>query len=483
MTKRNTEKGNGVVGGFFWKLGERLLAQGITFVVSIVLARLLLPSDYGIISIVLIFIAFADVLVVNGFSNALIQKRNADEIDFSTMFYCSLMVSIVIYLILFIAAPFIADFYDNSILVPVLRVFCLRLPISALNSVQHAYVSRHMLFKKFFFSTLGGTLLSAVIGIDMAYSGFGVWAIVGQYLTNTIVDTIVLLFTINWKPQLVFSMERAKSLMSYGWKVAATSLSGTFFNQLRSLIIGKYYTAADLAFYERGRNFSSLATDNISTSLMTVLFPKFANNADNISEVKGNLRKANQVMTYLLFPLIIGMVLIAKPMVQVLLTDNWIECIPYIQILSLSAAINLVGDISLQALSAIGRSDVTLKLEFVKKPLYLILLIIGIRISVYAVAMTMLIYSFYATFANVTPLKKYLGYNFKELLFDLFHASVLSLIMAISVYPLSVLINTPLILLILQIFVGIVVYLAASILMKAPSFCYVLDYIKERFGK
>ena len=474
---------NSVVGGVFWKLSERLLAQGITFVLSIILARLVAPDDFGVISIVMIFITFADVFVSNGFATALIQKKDANETDFSTIFYCSLSVSVIIYAILFIAAPYIADFYENQILVPVIRVFFLRMPLSALNSIQHAYISRHMQFKKFFFSTLAGTLLSAVVGVIMAYCGFGVWAIVAQYLTNTIVDSIVLLFTTKWYPHLVFSKSSAKTLMSYGWKVTATSFIGTFFNQLRSLIIGKYYTLSDLAYYERGRNFSALATDNIGASLMAVLFPKFANSADNKKEVKWYLRKAVQVITYILFPMIIGMMLVAEPMILILLTDKWIECVPYLQILSLSAAVGLVGDVCLQALNAIGRSDSMLKIEFIKKPIYLFLLIIGIQISVKAVAVTMLIYSAYATFINIFPLRKHLNYHFRELIKDLGSSVILSLIMAICVFSLRFVIKNQVILIVSQVTVGVCVYVGLSAVIKESSFMYILDYVKGRIKK
>ena len=475
--------GNSVVGGTLWKLFERFLAQGITFVVSIILARLLSPNDFGVVSIVMIFIAFADVFVSNGFATALIQKKDANETDFSTIFYCSLIVSIVIYVILFVTAPYIANYYENQILVPVIRVFFLRMPISALNSIQHAYISRNMLFKKFFFSTLGGTVLSAIVGIVMAYCGFGVWAIVGQYLTNTIVDSIVLLFTAKWRPHLVFSKLSAQKLMSYGWKVTATSLIGTFFNQLRSLIIGKHFTLSDLAFYEKGRNFSSLATDNIGASIMAVLFPKFANCADNKDEVKFYLRKAIRVITYILFPIILGMVVVAEPMISILLTSKWMECVPYLQILSLSAAVGLVGDVCLQAINAIGRSDSMLRIEFIKKPIYLVLLIVGIQISVRAVAVTMLIYSVYATFINVFPLRKHLDYHFHELLKDLMPSVVLSLTMAICVLSLRFIIGNQVILVVSQVIVGACVYIGISALKKEPSFTYILDYAKGRFKK
>ena len=229
-----TKQKNTLFSNLIWKFGERFLAQIVSFVVSIVLARMLMPEDYGVISLILVFITFADVFVTSGFSTSLIQKKDADEIDFSTIFFCSFAVSIVIYVILFFTAPLIADFYSTPILVPILRVFSLRIPISSYNSIQHAYVSRNMLFKKFFFSTLFGTLLSGVLGVVAAYNGLGAWALIIQYMTNTIVDTIVLRFTIQWRIKFKFSLKSASDLMKYGWKILAADLSGTFFEQLRS---------------------------------------------------------------------------------------------------------------------------------------------------------------------------------------------------------------------------------------------------------
>lgn len=252
-----------ILSGLFWKFSERILAQGVSFLVSVILARILTPYDFGIVAIVLIFISLANVFVTSGFSTALVQNKNADKVDFSTNFYCSLLVSIVIYFILFITAPYVASFYNNDQLCMVLRVFSLRIPLSAFSAIQHAYVERNMLFKKYFFSTLFGTLVSGIVGILLAYSGFGVWALVFQYLTNTVIDIVVLLFTVRWRPTLNFSWKSAKSMMNYGWKIFVADFAGTFFEQLRSIIIGKVYTSADLAYYNKGNQLPTLITSNV----------------------------------------------------------------------------------------------------------------------------------------------------------------------------------------------------------------------------
>lgn len=481
MKSDNVKKN--VFSGMIWKFSERILAYGVSFAVSVVLARLLLPEHYGLVSIITVFIDIANVFVVSGFSVALVQKKDADETDFSTIFYCSLVVSIVIYVILFFAAPFIASFYRDPFISTVLRVFALRLIIASYSSIQHAYVERHMLFRKFFFSTLVGTIFSGVVGIIMAYLGFGVWALVAQYITNTVVDICILNITVPWHPQRKFSWHSACKLMGYGWKVLAADLSGTFFDKLRSLIIGRVYTMSDLAFYNKAQQYPSLLTNSISASVMTVLFPVISNENDNIDNVKRMTRRAVKVMAYIIYPLLFGLSAVSEPLVILLLTEKWSKCIPYIQLLCISSAISIIGTTSLQTIKAIGRSDILLSLEFYKKPIYLLLLIIGVKKSVLAVAITMVIYSFYAVIVNARQLKKLIGYSYKEEIMDLLPALALALFMAVVVWSITLLPLPNIIILFLQIASGIVIYVGISHLFSIDSYIYLLSLIREKIHK
>lgn len=469
-----------IISGLFWKFSERILAQGVSFFISIVLARMLTPSDYGIVAIVLIFISLANVFVTSGFSTALVQNKNATKLDFSTNFYCSLLVSIVIYFGVFILAPFIADFYNNSQLCVVLRVFALRIPLSSFSAIQHAYVERNMIFKKYFFSTLFGTLFSGIIGIIFAYLGLGVWALVAQYLINTFIDIVVLLITVPWKPTLEFSWKSAKSMMHYGWKIFVADFAGTFFEQLRSIIIGKVYTSEDLAFYNKGNQLPTLITSNVGDSIMTVLFPAMANVNESIDAVKQMTRKTVRVMSYVMFPLLFGLAAIAKTLVEVLFTSKWIEAVPYVMILSIAYAISLIGTVSLQAIKAIGKSGILLKLEFIKKPVYLILLVIGMKINVIAVAITMGIYNIYGALVNATALKKVLGYTYKAQITDIFSSLVISSIMFICVYVLQNIELNSLIVLFIQICSGIIIYLGISLITKQSSLVDIMNLIKKK---
>lgn len=469
---------SGIAASLFWKFGERFFAQGVSFFVSIVLARILTPQDFGLVAMVMIFISFADVFVVSGFSTALIQNKNATDEDFSTMFYCSFVFSCILYVILFLGAPVIASFYNEPALVSILRFFSLRIPLSAYNSMQHAYVSRNMMFKKFFFSTLAGTIISGVVGVFFAYHGFGPYALIAQYFTNTIIDTFVLSLTIPWRIRLVFSKESAKNMMKYGWKVLAADFLGTFFTQLRSLIIGKVYSSADLAYYNRGAQFPDLVETNLSTSIMSVLFPALSNKSDNNLEVKGLLRSAVQIMTFCLAPLFIGLIVVAKPLVLILYTDKWTESIPFVQILSMTALIAIVGSIALQAIKAIGRSDVLLKVEFIKKPLYFVLLIMSVKINVVAIALSMFVYTVYSSLVNMWQLKKYLGYSLYEQGYDALSNMLLAVIMAIMIYPLQFVFSNYILLVIVQVNVGSLLYLGMALVTKNKAYFYLMDRVK-----
>lgn len=464
-----------VIIGLCWKFSERILAQGISFILSIVLARILMPEEYGIVAMVNIFITIANVLT-GGFSIALVQKKDANETDFSTIFFCNLAVSIVLYLLLFVSAPLIADFYTTPQITPVLRVFALKLIIGAYNSVQHAYVSRHMIFKKFFFSTLGGTLLSGVVGIILALCGMGVWALITQYLVNSIVDLLVLRFTVKWRPRLLFSLHSAKSLMNFGWKLLVADLIGILHHQLRSLLIGKFYTIADLAYYNKGKSFPELIINNVDSSISAVLFPAMSNAEGDQTKVKSMVRRSMKITSYVIFPMMIGMAVIAKPMILLLLTEKWVECVPYLQLICIAKAFSSVSNTNLQAMRALGRSDVILKLEFLKKPVGLLMVFAVVKINVLVIVVTLPVYSLYAAIINMQPNKKLMNYGFREQLTDLVPAFFLSCAMAIGTCFIALLEIPNLLIVVIQIIFGVGIYLGLSYLFKVDSFYYFIDY-------
>lgn len=468
--------------GVIWKLGERVSAQVVNFVVSVILARLLLPEDYGLVAIVSVFITICNKIVVSGFATSLIQKKNADNLDFSTVFYFSLAVAVVMYAALFFSAPYIAEFYsdenDPQLLMQVIRVMGLNLFIIAVNSVQQAYVSRTMQFRKFFFSTITGTVISAAVGIGMAYGGCGVWALVAQNLILAFVNGVVLWFMVKWRPELKFSFKRLKTLYSYGWKIFAASIIKILYTDLRSLVIGKVYTSADLAFYNKAQSFPQLIDTNVEGTIDSVLFPAISKKQGSVDDMRAMLRRAIKTTSYVLMPMLAGLSAVAKPFIIILLTDKWADSIILLQILSFSFMFAPVELENLQAIKAVGRSDIALKVEIIKKAVGVLLLIAAIPLGVTEIAVSMVIGTTLSAIINAVPNKKLLGYTYKMQLADIFPSLALSLVMFAAVYPISLLEMNVYLMIVLQVAVGAVIYIGLSALFKLESFKYILATVK-----
>lgn len=472
-----------IFNNFLWRFLERCGSQGITFIVSIVLARLLAPEVYGTIAIVTVFTTLLQVFVNSGFGTALVQKKNADDADFSTVFYFNIVFSIILYLGMFFAAPFIANFYDNSELIPVIRALSFVIVIFGVKNVQQAYVSKNMMFKKFFWSTLGGTLSGAAVGIYMAWAGFGVWALVGQQLTNAMMDAVILWLTVKWRPKLLFSFERLKSLFSFGWKMLVSSLLDTLYNDLRTLIIGKMYTSEDLAYYNRGHSLPQFLTQNINTSIDSVLLPVMAAEQDNVVALKSMTRRAIKTATYLIMPLMVGMAVCAEPIISLLLTDKWLPAVPFLRIFCVTYCFYPIHTANLNAIKALGRSDLFLKLEIAKKIVGLIAILSTMWFGVMAMAYSALITNVLAQVINSWPNKKLLNYSYPEQLKDISENIFLSVVMGAIVYCVNFLNLSNILTLIIQVLLGAIIYIVGSKLFKLESFEYVLGILKSFIKK
>ena len=470
--------------GLFWMYMERIGAQLVSFVVSIVLARLLMPEEYGVISIVLVFINICNVFVTSGFGKALVQKKDADDVDFSSVFYFSFVFSVALYIVLFFSAPFIADIYAMPILTPVIRVMGIRLIITSFNSVQHAKTTKTMQFKKYFFSTLGGTILSAIIGIALAYTGLGVWALVAQYLTNTVTDTVILFFTVKWRPKLCFSLSRLKVLLGFGWKILVGGLVDTLYEDFRSLYVGKLYSASDLAYYSRGQSYSNLVVTNVNSSISSVLFPVISKIQDNTESVKAITRRAIKTSCYVLTPMLMGLAIVAEPLVLVLLTEKWLPCVPYLQILCITGAFKPLHTANIQAMNAIGRSDISLKLNIIKKLFGFTMVLVFARISIMAMAYAGLATALVALLANTIPNKKLFGYGFFEQLVDIIPYWLMSGVMMLGVWVISFIpFGNVYVQLVVMVLTGVIIYVMLSVIFKIESFTYILKTIKSFFKK
>jgi O-antigen/teichoic acid export membrane protein len=468
-----------IMTAFGWKFMERGGTQGTQFIIQIVLARLLVPEDYGIISLISIFITIANVFIQSGFSTALIQKKETDKVDFSSVFYISLFVSTLIYILLFFTAPEIATFYNEPKLTPVLRVLSITLFLGAFNSIQNAIISKRLEFKKLFFGSFGAIIISGAIGITLAYMGFGVWALVLQQLMNQLLVVVILSFSIKWRPELIFSFVRVKGLFSYGWKLLLSSLIDTFYMNMRSLFIGKLYTPSMLAFYNRGDQFPQIVVSNIVGTVQSIMLPVLSAEQDNKQKLKEMVRRSIAISSFILFPLMTGLAVIAEPLVIILLTDKWLPCVPFLQIFCASYAFWPIHTANLQAINALGRSDIFLKLEIIKKTIGIVILGVTIYLGVFAIAVGLVVSGIVFTLINAYPNIVLLKYKYKEQMNDIMPSLVLSLIMGALIYNFKWLNLSPWLTLILQVFSGIILYVGMAKILKLECFNYLTSTLKS----
>lgn len=472
----NTKK-NGIITNFFWRFAERCGAQIVTFIVSVVLARILAPEDYGQIALITVFTTIMQVFVDSGLGTALIQKKDADDLDFSSVFYFNFVVCLALYATMFVAAPVIAVFYNDSSLTPIIRVISLTIVISGVKGIQQSYVSRHMLFKRFFYATLGGTIFSAFLGVGLAYAGFGVWAIVAQQLSNTTIDTLILWLTVKWRPKKMFSWERLKNLLSFGWKMLASSLLDTIYNNIRSLIIGKMYSSAELAYYNQGDKMPSVIVNNINTSIDSVLLPTMANAQDDCTRIKEMTRRAIKMSTYAMAPLMMGLAFCAEPIIQLVLTDKWLPCVPYLRIFCITYMFYPIHTANLNAIKAMGRSDMFLKLEIAKKVVGIFLLISTMNFGVMIMAYSLLVGSVLNQIINSWPNRKLLHYGYGEQIKDILPSILLAVGMGICVYFAGFIHLPTIIVLLIQICSGAIIYIGLSALLRFEEFTYIINLI------
>lgn len=481
MTEESTKKKT--ITGFLWRFAERCGAQGVSFVVTIILARLLTPNDYGTVALITIFITIMNVFIDSGMAVSLVQKKDADDLDYSTVFYFNLFMCVSLYFVMFLCAPLIASFYDKPELVSLTRVSSITLIVAGLRGVQSAYVSKHLLFKKFFFSTLGGTLLSAFIGIAMAYKGFGPWAIVAQTVSNTVIDTCILWLTVRWRPKLMFSFERLKGLFSFGWKLLVSSLFDTAYSQIRGLIIGKVYSSADLAYYNKAHTFPQMVTTNINSSIDSVLLPSMSTAQDNIETLKGMTRRAMKTSTYVMAPLLMGLAACGQSVISILITDKWLPSYPFMVIFCITYMFYPVHTANLNAIKAMGRSDIFLKLEILKKIIGGIAILSTFRISVMAMAYSLLFTSIASQIINSWPNKKLMNYSYLEQLKDILPGILLAIFMGGCVYCVNFLHLSNWLTLLIQVLLGAVIYIGLSALLKLESFTYCWNMVKPFINK
>lgn len=468
-----------ILTNFIWRFAERCGSQLVTFIVSVVLARILDPSDYGIITLVTVFTTILQVFVDSGLGTALVQKKDADDLDFSSVFYFNCALCLVLYLGMFAAAPLIAKFYENTALVPIIRVISLTVVVSGLKNVQQAYVSRNMLFKRFFYSAIGGVVFSAVLGIALAKAGYGVWALVAQQLSNVAINTAILWITVKWRPKKMFSWDRLKGLLSYGWKLLVSALLDTGYSNLRNLIIGKVYSTADLAYYDQGDKFPKVIVSNINTSIDSVLLPSMSSEQDDRERVKNMTRRAIKTSTYIMAPLMMGLAFCAEPVVTLVLTEKWLPCVPFLRIFCITYMFWPVHTANLNAIKAMGHSDWFLKLEIIKTAVCIGTLLATVNFGVTAIAYGALFTSAASQIINAWPNKKLLGYGYLEQVRDFAPGILLAVAMGVCVYFIGCIPLPTAATLVIQVVSGAVIYFGASYVLKLEEFKYLLGIVKS----
>ena len=472
--------GKNVFINFIWRFLERCGAQGIALVVSLILARVLGPNVYGVVALVTVFTNILQVFIDSGLGIALVQKKEADEVDFSSVFWFNITMCTLLYMSLFVSAGFIASFYGLPELKVIVRVMGLTIPISGIKNIQQSYVTRHMLFKKFFYATLIGTLISAAIGVYMAYAGFGVWALVAQNLSNQIVDTVILWIIVGWRPKFVISGERLKGLLSYGGMLLAANLIDNIFVQLRQLIIGKKYTSDDLAFYNSGDRYPRVLVSNINSAIDSVLLPAMSSVQDDYGRIKEMTSRSIKVSTYCLMPMMVGLAICAPSIVKVLLTESWMECVPYIRIFCFTYLLYPMHTANLNAIKATGRTELYFNVELAKKSAGLLILLISFWFGPLVIAIGVLIEAFVALLLNVCTSKRVIKYGLIEQLKDILPNITLSIGMGIAICAVFLLIGEKTVIcLIIQVLVGGLFYLLASVLFNNESFLYITGMLKK----
>ncbi len=465
--------------GMIWRFAERCGAQIVSFVVSIVIARFLDPEHYGTLALMTIIVSLLQVFAESGMSSALIQKKDADDTDFSSAFFFNLMLGIVLYAVVFFTAPVVAWFFDAPDIVAPLRVLGVSLILFSYQSIQQAYVSKHMLFKRFFYSTIGGTVVSGIVGIVMAYRGFGIWALVFQTLTNTTVGTLVLFFTIKWRPKLVFSFVSVKKLFNYGWKILAASLVVKVYKDLRQLVIEKRYTSADLAFYNRGQQFPSLIVDNVNISMDSVLLSAMSSEQEKAEHIRNMMRRSIRVASYVIWPMMFGLIAVSEPLIRLLLTEKWLPCVPLMCILCFSYGLQPIQTANVNAIKAMGKSGTYLKLEIIKKSLGVLIIIVTAFFGVEAIAWGAVVSSVIASFVNSYPNQKMLKYSYLEQIKDILPSFLASALMCVAIYPIKFIGIPDILCCLLQVVLGATIYIILSLIFRIDSFLYLLGIIRN----
>jgi len=469
--------------GIIWSFIERFSVQGIQFIFQIILARLLSPSDYGIIAMLAIFMAISQSLIDAGFTNALIRKNDRSDLDISTVFYFNIFISIIIYIILFLSAPAISVFYNSPLLISIIRVYAIVLLINALGAIQKTINTINLDFKSLAKASLVAALISGLIGIYFAVQGFGAWALVYSAIGNSLITTLIMWINSPWRPQLVFSMVSLRQMFAFGSKLMLAGLLNTIYTNLQQMVIGKKFSKQDLGYYARADQFAQFPSSNITGIFQRVTYPVLCKLSDNNQTLLSAYRRFIRFSAYVIFPLMLGLGAVAKPLISILLGDKWLFSGTILQILCLSYMWYPVHAINLNVLQVKGRSDLFFRVEIIKKVVGISILFITMQISVIAMAIGAICSSLTALFINTYYTKKLLSYGLIKQLKDLYDIIAISFISCIPAFIISLKFHNNIIALVVSIMLAIVIYIALSKIFKIDEFLEMTNMIKSKFAK
>lgn len=469
-----------VLSNLIWRYAERFLSVFITFLVSLILARLLSPEEYGTVALLSVIISFLEVFCTRGYNQSLVQKKQINSIDYNTAFWINNSIELILYIVLFFSSPFIANYFGELSLASMLRVLALRLLIAGFNSIQQAYAQRNMLFRKFFFSTLFGTLLSGIIGITLAYLGFGAWALIIQSLINPFVDTIVLFCTLDWHPSFEFSFLSFKEMTPFGIRMSIMGILDSLYGNIRSLIIGKRYSPSDLAFYNRGQSLPGLVINNTQTAASNVFFSALARE-NSIYDVKEKMRTYSRIMFFVLCPMMFGMACVSKELINVLYSSKWDSSVPYL-IIHCFVYLTYVPIMPInQSLMAIRKEKLLLFISIFHRTSGIIILMIILNKGPFFIALSSVIIDYIIFFISYYVAIRFLDYKIKEIYYDVWKTLFSTFVMCLLILLENLFYNhiNTIAILIIKIITGIIVYMLISILLKNQEFIKITKLLKK----
>ena len=476
---------NRVLSSLFYKFTERVAVKLIGFIISIVLARLLERSVFGLLAILQVFVNLSQVFVQGGLNVALVQNKDTDDDDYSTVFWISLIIAIFFYIILFFASPLIGEYYSSNDLISPLRVLSISMIFGAFNSVQTAKLSREMQFRKQMICNLVATVISGACGIGLAYCGFGLWALVIYNVLQQITVCLAMLTVANWFPKLYFCKDRAVILFNYGWKILLSNVLYSLYIDIRSLIIGKAYSVDELAVYDRGNQLPNIVSYNLDTAVQSVMLPALSKNQGDINCIRLNLSKMVRTMTFIVTPIMIGIAAVSRPFVELFLSSKWSDCIPYMMIFSVGYIFAPISASCNVAIKAIGKSDVFAKCQAIRIGTLFTILAITVAAfhSVYAIVIGYAVGLLFEAIVAYIPTNKYINYSLSEFIKDSFPNIVVSLVMGAFVYALTIIIHNNLICLVCGILAGIISFLVLSKALKLKAFNEIYTLIMSHIQK